>query len=305
MYFPYLRGRQNELLCLRELLNAGKLSSKVIPIIEPVKFSSTFFSTLTKFIEMNHKVIVIRNPKVGSFSKELNDMRKNIEKESDENKKQKLQKTLDGYKNLWNDPGIQKSYLVDDKVIAEIKKSKFITYLHRTQDEQEAKDFLKAIKKEHPNANHHCTAMIIGNIMRSNDDGEPSQTAGHPMLDVLMHNEMQDILAVVVRYFGGIKLGTGGLVRAYSSSVSEALKVATLTTVTTLQEYQIHFSYDLIGKIDHYFRTQNIEVIEQQYEEDVVYHFLVQEDISKDLMELTNGKIQIQYIQDIETECVI
>ena len=112
----------------------------------------------------------------------------------------------------------------------EIKKSKFITYLHRTQDEQEAKDFLKAIKKEHPNANHHCTAMIIGNIMRSNDDGEPSQTAGHPMLDVLMHNEMQDILAVVVRYFGGIKLGTGGLVRAYSSSISQALKVATLTT---------------------------------------------------------------------------
>ena len=92
MYFPYLRGRQNELLCLRELLDAGKLSSKVIPIIEPVKFSSTFFSTLTKFIEMNRKVIVIRNPKVGSFSKELTDMRKNIEKESDENKKQKLQK---------------------------------------------------------------------------------------------------------------------------------------------------------------------------------------------------------------------
>ena len=131
--------------------------------------------------------------------------------------------------------------------------------------------------------------------MRSNDDGEPSQTAGHPMLDVLMHNEMQDVLAVVVRYFGGIKLGTGGLVRAYSSSVQEALKVATLTTVTTLQEYQIHFSYDLIGKVDHYFRTQNIKVIEQQYEEDVVYHFLVQDDISKDLMELTNGKIQIKY----------
>ena len=80
MYFPYLRGRQNELLCLRELLDAGKLSSKVIPIIEPVKFSSTFFSTLTKFIEMNRKVIVIRNPKVGSFSKELTDMRKKVMK---------------------------------------------------------------------------------------------------------------------------------------------------------------------------------------------------------------------------------
>ena len=124
MYFPYLRGRQNELLCLRELLDAGKLSSKVIPIIEPVKFSSTFFSTLTKFIETNRKVIVIRNPKVGSFSKELNDMRKNIEKENDENKKKKLQKTLDSYRNLWNDPGIQKAYLVDDKVISNIIENK-------------------------------------------------------------------------------------------------------------------------------------------------------------------------------------
>lgn len=124
MYFPYLRGRQNELLCLRELLDAGKLSSKVIPIIEPVKFSSTFFSTLTKFIEMNRKVIVIRNPKVGSFSKELTDMRKNIEKENYENKKEKLQKTLDGYKNVWNDPGIQKAYVVDSKVISDIIENK-------------------------------------------------------------------------------------------------------------------------------------------------------------------------------------
>lgn len=120
MYFPYLRGRQNELLCLRELLDAGKLSTKIIPIIEPVKFSRTFFSTLTKFIEMNRKVIVIRNPKMGSFRRELSDMRKNIEKESDENKKQKFQKTLDGYKNVWNDEGIQKAYLVDGKVISDI-----------------------------------------------------------------------------------------------------------------------------------------------------------------------------------------
>ena len=130
-------------------------------------------------------------------------------------------------------------------------------------------------------------------------------TSTIPIIKILLENGLSNFLVVVTRYFGGILLGTGGLVRAYSSSISQALKVATLTTVTTLQEYQIHFSYDLIGKIDHYFRTQNIEVIEQQYEEDVVYHFLVQEDISKDLMELTNGKIKIQYIQDIETECVI
>ena len=125
MYFPYLRGRQNELLCLRELLDEGKLSSKVIPIIEPVKFSSTFFSTLTKFIEMKHKVIVIRNPKVGSFSKELGDMKRNIEKESDENKKQKLKKTLDDYKCIWDDLDIQRAYLVNDNVISNILQKKF------------------------------------------------------------------------------------------------------------------------------------------------------------------------------------
>lgn len=81
--------------------------------------------------------------------------------------------------------------------------------------------------------------MIIGSIVRSNDDGEPSQTAGHPMLDVLLHHEMQDILAVVVRYFGGTKLGTGGLVRAYSSSVQEALNKATLTESQMVSRYRI------------------------------------------------------------------
>ena len=126
MYFPYLRGRQNELLCLRELLDAEKLSSKVIPIIEPVKFSSTFFSTITKFIEKQHKVIIIRNPKVGSFRKELNEMRKKIEQESNENKKEKLQKTLDYYAELWNSSKIQKAYLVNDIVVSDIIEKKKI-----------------------------------------------------------------------------------------------------------------------------------------------------------------------------------
>lgn len=124
MYFPYLRGRQNELLCLRELLDAGKLSSKVIPIIEPVKFSSTLFSTLTKFIEVGHQVIVIRNPEVGSFRKESGDMIKNIEKESDKKKKEKIRKTLEGYKEVWNNPQIQKAYLVDDDVISMVREKK-------------------------------------------------------------------------------------------------------------------------------------------------------------------------------------
>ena len=188
------------------------------------------------------------------------------------------------------------------------KRSKFIAIALPVRTLDEIKMHLETYQKKYYDARHVCYAYMLGAArkdFRANDNGEPSGTAGKPILGQINSNELTDILIIVVRYFGGIKLGTGGLVRAYSSSISQALKVATLTTVTTLQEYQIHFSYDLIGKIDHYFRTQNIEVIEQQYEEDVVYHFLVQEDISKDLMELTNGKIKIQYIQDIETECVI
>lgn len=187
----------------------------------------------------------------------------------------------------------------------EIKKSKFITYLHRTNDEEEAKAFLKQIKKEHPGANHHCTAMIIDNIVRSNDDGEPSQTAGHPMLDVLMHNNMQDILAIVVRYFGGTKLGTGGLVRAYSSSVRSALDKGVLVEETIFDEYEISFSYNLIGKLDHYFFSNQIEVLIKDYGEDVIYHYLSTKDLKKDLQELSNGTINPVFIRKVSRETPI
>ena len=187
----------------------------------------------------------------------------------------------------------------------EIKKSKFITYLHRTNDEQEAKEFLKQIKKSHPQARHYCTAMIIGNLVRSNDDGEPSQTAGHPMLDVLLHNHMEDIFVVVVRYFGGIKLGTGGLVRAYSSSVKEALDKATKSETKLLEEYTITFGYDLIGKLDAYFRTHLIEITLKDYNEQVTYQYLTDHDITSDLKELSNGSIQPISIGQIEWETPI
>jgi uncharacterized YigZ family protein len=187
----------------------------------------------------------------------------------------------------------------------EIKKSKFITYLHRTNDEQEAKEFLKQIKKSHPQARHYCTAMIIGNIVRSNDDGEPSQTAGHPMLDVLLHNHMEDIFVVVVRYFGGIKLGTGGLVRAYSSSVKEALAKATKSEIKILNEYTITFGYDQIGKLDAYFRSHDIEITSKEYNEQVTYQYLTDQDITSDLQELSNGSIHPISIGQMEWETPI
>lgn len=119
MYYPYLRGRQNELLCLRELLENGKLGKKIIPIIEPVRFSSTFFSTLSKFIELNREVIVIHNPKVGKFNKDFSEMKKKIEKEENADKKVKLQKTLDAYLAVLRNEHILVGYISDSKIISD------------------------------------------------------------------------------------------------------------------------------------------------------------------------------------------
>lgn len=184
----------------------------------------------------------------------------------------------------------------------EIKKSRFLCYMHKCLSEEEAKAFLQQIKKEHPNATHHCYAFIIGEqneLQRSNDDGEPSGTAGVPILECLMNNQMQDIIAVVVRYFGGIKLGAGGLIRAYSKSVSTALKSAVLTKKETMQKYQITFSYDLIGKLDYYFRTQQLSILDKIYDEMVTYTFLSKTDLREDFSELSNGAYFPEYLETI------
>lgn len=117
MYFPYLRGRQNELLCLRELLENENLTEKIIPVIEPVRFNSTFFSTLSRFVEKDRKIIVIHNAKVGNFNKEYSEMKVKIEKESDDIKKEKMQKNLDSYLTLLNDPHVLEADICDKKIL--------------------------------------------------------------------------------------------------------------------------------------------------------------------------------------------
>ena len=113
MYFPYLRGRQNELLCLRELLEKDKLRGTVIPVVEPVRCNSTFFITLKRFIEADRDLIVIRNPKVGKFFSDYEEMKKKIDKEIDDDKKRKMQFTLEEYQSLLKDPHIIRAYLCD------------------------------------------------------------------------------------------------------------------------------------------------------------------------------------------------
>lgn len=193
----------------------------------------------------------------------------------------------------------------DSHTEIEIKKSKFITYLHRCFDEQDAKEYILKIKKEHPNATHHCYAMILGEhneIQRNNDDGEPGGTAGVPMLECLLHHQLQDIVAVTVRYFGGIKLGAGGLVRAYSGAVSEAIKQAVLTKKQTMHQCTLTFSYDLIGKIDYFFRKEQYQILHQAYEEQVTYTFLCKEIPYEKLAEMSAGAYVPEFIQDVIVE---
>lgn len=119
MYYPYFRGRQNELLCLRELLESGKLSNKIMPVIEPVRFNSTLFTTLEKFIEKDREIIIVTNPEVGKFNAEYQEMLSKIE-EADDDKKEKLQKTLDKYKNILNDAHIKRAYIVNNNVLKKV-----------------------------------------------------------------------------------------------------------------------------------------------------------------------------------------
>ncbi|MDQ0094142.1 YigZ family protein [Paeniglutamicibacter psychrophenolicus] len=157
----------------------------------------------------------------------------------------------------------------------EIKRSRFITYLRRVETEAGARALVAELRKKHFDARHHCSAFILGpdrTAMRSNDDGEPSGTAGIPMLDALAKREtadgktdLSDIAAVVVRYFGGILLGAGGLVRAYSESVSSALDAAPLLRRERLRILGLDADYAAAGRLENDLRSAGVQVLGTDY----------------------------------------
>lgn len=173
----------------------------------------------------------------------------------------------------------------------EVKKSKFITYLKRVESEEEAKQYVVHIKKIHPNATHHCYAFIVGEIQRSNDDGEPANTAGIPILKELHAFEMTSIICVVVRYFRGIKLGVGGLIRAYSLSAKTGLESVSKYQLMQIRKNVITFPYQYIDKIE--YLLKDVTVVEKEYLEAVTYLYLSNNDFSAELDELSSGTIKI------------
>lgn len=180
------------------------------------------------------------------------------------------------------------------------KKSTFITHLVRVTSEEEAREFIQKMKKKHYDATHVCSCYVVGDnneITRANDDGEPSGTAGAPMLDVLVKNEIKNVCATVIRYFGGTKLGTGGLVRAYGGGVINALKNATLVERKDALEIRLELDYSLNGKIEYEIEKTNFIVNNLEYTDKIIYTIYVMEEdydsFQSWIANLTNGQFKI------------
>jgi uncharacterized YigZ family protein len=178
-----------------------------------------------------------------------------------------------------------------------IEKSRFICHIQRAVSEEEAQAFIQSIKKQHWNATHNCSAYLIGEhdlIQKANDDGEPSGTAGVPMLEVLKKRKLKDTVVVVTRYFGGIKLGAGGLIRAYGKSVSEAINHVGMVERCLMRTMHTTIDYTWLGKVENELRASSFQLKEIHYAEDVIFETYVEEIQTEQFIEwmteLTNGK---------------
>ena len=188
----------------------------------------------------------------------------------------------------------------DGQVQEEIKKSRFICHAKRVYSEEEARDFITAIKKEHYKATHNCSAFIVGErseIKRTSDDGEPSGTAGLPMLGVLENHNLTNVCVVVTRYFGGIKLGAGGLIRAYAGSVALAVKEIGIIEIKEQAGIQIHMTYAQYQEYGNFLKEHNLIELETNFTDKVDTMIFIDKekkyDIKADLIEFFNGKVTL------------
>jgi len=193
-----------------------------------------------------------------------------------------------------------------------LSKSRFITYVDRAETEEEALNFINKIKKMHPNATHNCSCYMIGehdNIQKANDDGEPSGTAGVPMLEVLKKQGLKDTVVVVTRYFGGIKLGGGGLIRAYGKATTEGISAAQVVERKLHHIMKVSIDYTWLGKVENEIRSSSYTLQEIQYAEDVEVFVNVlkaeEEAFVQWITELTNGQARVDCVDQRFVEFVI
>ncbi len=193
-----------------------------------------------------------------------------------------------------------------------IEKSRFIAHISRAETEEEAIEFIQNIKKKHWNATHNCSAYLIGEhdlIQKANDDGEPSGTAGVPILEVLKKRKLKDTVVVITRYFGGIKLGAGGLIRAYGKSTSEGLNATGIVERKLMKVVHIKVDYTWLGKLENELRASVYEIKEIHYLDAVEFEVFVEEaqveTFTEWMVEMTNGQGKISIGETLYQEIVI
>ena len=190
---------------------------------------------------------------------------------------------------------------INEKCTVEIveKKSRFIASISPVKSEEEAINFINSVKKKYYDARHNCFAYVINAdlpIVRFSDDREPSGTAGKPMLDVLLGENLQNIVVVVTRYFGGVLLGTGGLVRAYGKAVKESVLASKIVEITSYNKVTIISDYFMSGKIQYEITKNNYLLVDTIYTDIVTFVLYIKYDLldsfEKDIINLTNNTVK-------------
>ncbi|CAN5565810.1 YigZ family protein [soil metagenome] len=183
----------------------------------------------------------------------------------------------------------------------EVKRSRFRADVHRATSEPAARDIIAAIRDQHADAGHHCWAMTLGKdpeTSRASDDGEPSGTAGAPMVEVLRTRELGDVVAVVSRWFGGTLLGSGGLARAYSDAVREALASARLARRVLTQEFTVSLDHADSGRVEHDLRARGVSLVDTEYGESALIRMVAapeeRGDLGQILAQITGGVADLQ-----------
>ena len=181
------------------------------------------------------------------------------------------------------------------------KKSRFIASVCAVNTPEEAQAFIEQVKKKYWDAKHNCSAYVIGKdgqYTRCNDDGEPAQTAGLPMLEVLLHSEVRNIAVVVTRYFGGTLLGTGGLIRAYGQTVKKALENSVIGEEVDGYQLTVEADYSDVGKVQYLLAQKKITVLHSEYAQNVTFELQMQQELLQniidELVEATCGRIIIK-----------
>ena len=186
------------------------------------------------------------------------------------------------------------------------KKSRFIATVRPVSSEEEAVSFINEMKKKYWDARHNCSAFVIGDrqeISRCSDDGEPAQTAGRPMLDVLLKEEIHNVCVVVTRYFGGTLLGTGGLVRAYQKATQEGLAASVIIDQKTGRKLTIGTDYNGLGKLQYLIAKEGFTILDTVYTEKVELILMIpsekQQEFEKKVVEATNGNADISWGDEV------